>query len=82
MAYVDGFVIPIAKKKIGAYKKMALIGEKAWMKHGALQYWECVGEELKVTDPMTKKKNSPFSKKFNLKPNVLRLSKNATKMAK
>lgn len=67
MAYVDGFVIPIAKKKIGAYKKMALIGGKAWMKHGALQYWECVGEELKVTDPMTGKKYLPFSKKFNLK---------------
>ncbi|HZX20363.1 MAG TPA: DUF1428 domain-containing protein [archaeon] len=68
MTYVDGFVIPIKKSKLSAYKKMAILGGKSWMKHGALQYWECVGEELKVTDPATKKKTSPFPAKFGLKP--------------
>lgn len=39
--YVDGFVIPIKKANITAYKKMATLGCKAWMKHGALEYFEC-----------------------------------------
>ncbi len=43
--YVDGFVIPIKKTKLKAYKKMALWGRKLWMKHGALSYYECVLEE-------------------------------------
>ena len=46
MTYVDGFVIPVAKGKIAAYKKMAAMGKKMWMKHGALQYFECVGDDL------------------------------------
>lgn len=45
--YVDAFVIPIKKKNIAAYKKMAEWGGKTWMKHGALEYFECVGDELK-----------------------------------
>ena len=44
--YVDGFVIPIAKKNLAAYRVMAKMGAKAWMKHGALQYFECVGDDL------------------------------------
>ncbi len=47
MTYIDGFVIPIAKKNLAAYKKMASKGGKIWMKHGALQYVECVGDDLK-----------------------------------
>lgn len=47
MRYVDGFVIPVPKKKLGIYKKMAKIGKKVWKKHGALDYKECVGEDLK-----------------------------------
>lgn len=46
MVYVDGYVIPVPKKKVAAYRKMAKIGAKAWMKHGALEYRECVGEDL------------------------------------
>ena len=46
MTYVDGFVIPVPKGKVAAYKKMAALGKKAWMKHGALQYFECVGDDL------------------------------------
>ena len=48
MSYVDGFVIPIKKEKLSAYRKMATWGKKAWMKHGALDYFECVGDDLKV----------------------------------
>ena len=44
--YVDGFVIPIKKAKLKAYKKMAILGCKTWLKHGALDYYECVGDDL------------------------------------
>lgn len=46
--YVDGFVFPITKKNVAAYKKMALWGKKTWMKHGALAYYECMGDDLAV----------------------------------
>ncbi len=46
MRYVDGFVIPISKKNTAAYKKVASDAGKVWMKHGALQYIECVGDDL------------------------------------
>ncbi len=45
--YVDGFVIPIKKSKLKAYKKMAILGCKTWLKHGALDYYECAGDDLK-----------------------------------
>jgi alkaline phosphatase len=44
--YVDGFVLVVPKKKLGAYRKMAEEGKKMWMKHGALDYKECVGDDL------------------------------------
>lgn len=44
--YVDGFVIPIQKKKLPLYRKMAKIGAKVWKKYGALEYFECVGDDL------------------------------------
>ncbi|HLP18633.1 MAG TPA: DUF1428 domain-containing protein [Bacteroidota bacterium] len=55
--YVDGFVIPVPKKKLRAYLNMAKQGRKLWMKHGALEYFECVGDDLhpKMTDPATNK---------------------------
>jgi len=46
MSYVDGFVFPVSKTKIKEYKKMATWGKKLWMKHGALQYFECEGDDL------------------------------------
>lgn len=46
--YVDGFVVPVPKKNIAAYKKMAKLGAKIWMEHGALDYKECVAEDLDV----------------------------------
>lgn len=44
--YVDGFVIPIKNKNIKAYKKMANWGCKVWMKHGALNYYECAIDDF------------------------------------
>ena len=49
MKYIDGFVIPIAKKNLPAYFRMAKKAAKAWMKYGALEYRECVGDDLKIT---------------------------------
>jgi uncharacterized protein YbaA (DUF1428 family) len=46
MRYVDGFVMVVAKKNLKAYTKMAQEGGKTWMKHGALQYIETVGDDL------------------------------------
>jgi alkaline phosphatase len=46
MTYVDGYVIPVPKGKVAEYKKMATWGKKMWMKHGAVQYFECVGDDL------------------------------------
>jgi len=45
--YVDGFVLVVPKGKEAEYQKMAEMGRDSWMKHGALQYFECRGEDLK-----------------------------------
>lgn len=46
MVYVDGFVIPVARKKVAAYKRMAEWGKRTWMRHGALAFYECLGDDL------------------------------------
>jgi uncharacterized protein YbaA (DUF1428 family) len=46
MSYVDGYVIPIKKKFVGRYKKIASAAGKVWRDHGALDYKECIGEDL------------------------------------
>ncbi|MFZ2555860.1 MAG: DUF1428 domain-containing protein [Minisyncoccia bacterium] len=57
--YVDGFVFPITKKNLSAYKKMAAWGARTWMKHGALAYYECMGDDLKIKpDPSGMKARS------------------------
>ena len=48
MSYVDGYVLPIPKKFIKDYKKIATKAGKIWKEHGALDYKECVGDDLKV----------------------------------
>ena len=68
MTYVDGFVIPIPKKNIRAYKKMAQFAGKIWMKHGALQCFECMGEDLKTKD-MGGMKALEFPRMTKAKPN-------------
>lgn len=45
--YVDGFVLVVPKGKEAEYQKMAEEGRNSWMKHGALQYFECRGDDLK-----------------------------------
>ena len=47
MSYVDGFVIPVPTKKLADYRKMARLGCKVWMDHGALDYHECVADDVK-----------------------------------
>jgi uncharacterized protein YbaA (DUF1428 family) len=46
MKYVDGFVIPVPVKNLPAYRKMSTKAGKVWKEHGALEYRECVGEDL------------------------------------
>ena len=61
MPYVDGFVLPVPKKKLKAYQKMAELAGKIWKEHGALEYRECVGDDLDV------KFGLPFGKSVKLK---------------
>ena len=44
--YVDGFVLVVPKKNVAAYRKMAKEGAKIWKKYGALDYKECIGDDL------------------------------------
>jgi uncharacterized protein YbaA (DUF1428 family) len=61
MSYVDAFVIPLPKKKLAAYRAMARFGCKLWTEHGALDYKECIGEDLEA--PWA----TPFPKGIGLK---------------
>ena len=63
--YVDGFVLKIPKTKIDAYKKMAKLASKIWIEHGALEYRECVGEDMNV------KMGVPFPKLAGAKKNEI-----------
>jgi uncharacterized protein YbaA (DUF1428 family) len=47
MAYVDGFVVPVPKRGKAAYVRMARLGAKVWMDHGALEYRECIADDVK-----------------------------------
>lgn len=60
--YVDGFVIPVPKKKRAAYIKLARLGRKVWMEYGALDYHECVGDNLEPG------KLTSFPRSVKLKP--------------
>lgn len=62
MRYVDGFVIPVPKKNLKVYTRMAKWGATMWMKHGALDYKECVGDDLE------NKWGTAFSGMMKLKP--------------
>ncbi len=46
MAYVDGFVLPLPKKNIEAYRKIARKCGKIWLEHGAIEYRECIAEDV------------------------------------
>ncbi|MCY1023885.1 DUF1428 domain-containing protein [Pyxidicoccus sp. MSG2] len=47
MPYVDGFVVPVPIKNIAAYRTMSRKAGKLWREHGALAYFECVGDDVK-----------------------------------
>ncbi len=46
--YVDGFVLPVPKRNLEAYRRIARLAGKVWREHGALEYRECVGDDLKA----------------------------------
>ena len=48
MRYVDGFVLPVPRKNMEAYRRMAQKAGKVWRDHGALDYRECVADDVKV----------------------------------
>src|SRR6185503_1629224 len=48
MSYVDGFVIPVPRKKLAAYRRMAKLAGKVWREHGAVDYQEYVADDVKV----------------------------------
>lgn len=62
MAYVDGFVLPVPKNKLQAYVRMARKSGKVWREHGALDYRECVADDVK------KGKWTSFPQAVKLKP--------------
>ncbi len=62
MAYVDGFIVPVPKKNIDAYRRVAQKAGRIWRKHGALEFRECVGDDLKV------KMGVAFPRAARLKP--------------
>ena len=48
MPYVDGFIVPVPKRKLQAYRAMARKAGKVWREHGALDYKECVADDVKM----------------------------------
>jgi uncharacterized protein YbaA (DUF1428 family) len=48
MAYADGFVLPVPKDKVDAYRRMSRKAGKIWREHGALEYRECLADDVKV----------------------------------
>jgi uncharacterized protein YbaA (DUF1428 family) len=62
MTYVDGFVVPVPKKKLAAYRSMAKKIGKIWREHGALEYHECIADDVKLG------KRTSFPRSVKLKP--------------
>jgi uncharacterized protein YbaA (DUF1428 family) len=56
--YVDGFLLPIAEENIGKYKEIAQKAGEIWKEHGALEYWECVGDDLEIEKMVSFKKSA------------------------
>lgn len=67
MSYVDGYVLPLPKKNLEAYRRMARKAGKIWREHGALDYKECVGEDLKPKG-QGGFRPVPFTKAVTLEP--------------
>ena len=60
--YVDGFIVPVPKKSVDAYRRMARKAGKIWREHGALSFHECVADDVK------KGKLTSFPRSVKLKP--------------
>ena len=60
--YVDAVVVPVPKRKLSAYKNMARRSGKVWREHGALEYLECVADDVKPG------KHTSFPQSVKLKP--------------
>ena len=60
--YVDGFVIPLQRNQIDLYRTMAEKACRIWKEHGALEFWECIGDDLEVKDQV------PFPHLADAKP--------------
>ena len=63
MPYVDGFLLPVPTKNLDAYRRMSRKAGRVWRDHGALEYRECVGDDLR-----TKGGPIPFPKVLRIKP--------------
>jgi uncharacterized protein YbaA (DUF1428 family) len=61
MRYGDGYVLPVPRKNLAAYRRMAQKAGKIWREHGALEYRECAGDDLQV------KWGMPFPRALKLK---------------
>ena len=61
MAYVDGFVLPVPKRNLDAYRRMARQAGKVWKDHGALEFRECAGDDLETEMTV------PFARTVGLK---------------
>ncbi|MBA2413133.1 MAG: DUF1428 domain-containing protein [Burkholderiaceae bacterium] len=62
MNYVDGFVVPVPKKNLAAYRRLSQKAGKVWREYGALEYKECVGDDVKPG------KLTSFPQSVKLKP--------------
>jgi len=62
MSYVDGFILPLPKKNLQAYRRMAQKAGKIWKEYGALEYIECIGDDVKPG------KLTSFPQSVKLKP--------------
>jgi uncharacterized protein YbaA (DUF1428 family) len=60
--YVDGFVVPVPRNRMDDYKKLARKAGKIWREYGALEYWECVADDVKPG------KHTSFPQSVKLKP--------------
>jgi uncharacterized protein YbaA (DUF1428 family) len=61
--YVDGFVVPVPKKNLAAYRKLSRAAGKIWREHGAIEYRECIADDVKPG------KLTSFPQSVKLKPN-------------
>jgi uncharacterized protein YbaA (DUF1428 family) len=62
MPYVDGFLLAVPKKKLAEYRRVSRAAGKVWREHGALEYRECVGDDL------DQRMGVPFPRLARVKP--------------